>query len=623
MRDREKSLEEKKRQKSEARKCEDIHYERDRKRRYRESVKDGIEKKKGRKETVGLKQMSKVERREYFRDMKRMRRQKLKLVESERRVVTVEPVVADGMESRHLDSRNSSDEDIDFNKENIESAAIMNIIKPHRKNVTEHACQEHVEGIMKKLDLFEILDVITVLAHALPEPVKLCLKTKGVSILRIPRSAKRIEFSTMSKSTKHRCKDNIINEMKRYTDEVAANVFRKKLMSTIGIWFEKRNVLSNRCGISVEDHLLPMSYRVSESVSGVTESLGNNKEASKVVEVTLISETIRRCSDAIDERGLVQAVAKSFNTSRKKVCRIMEGTKEGKTISEMVERKRTDIGDTEWPEKIKSFCLTKPICREAPGETVSVAYGQREPKYIRQFPVSEIFNYFILKFPEFNYKLSTFRKYVPKNLVAPTLRDVKQNVCPIHENVKRSVKAYNRFLLKNKAKHLQLTTSTIDTCLQFICNLNPENKEDNRNPLNWSPVCTKGECLKCGGKSWLNTQLKHLITQKITGNVAYSLWISEREGKKTTQTLRKLHLEVKEFVNKVLGLALVEVKFPEHLRKAWMQWKITKQGLVVIGNNPNDVALRTREDYQENIKFLCTSETVSTHRGVGVVTMVA
>ena len=233
LRDREKSLEEKKRQKSEAPKCEDIHYERDRKRRYRESVKDGIEKKKGRKETVGLKQMSNVERREYFGDMKRIRRQKLKLVESEIRVVTVEPVVADGMESRHLDSRNSSDEDRDFIKENIESAAIMNIIKPHRKNVTEHACQEHVEGIMKKLDLFEILDVITVLAHALPEPVKLCLKTKGVSILRIPRSAKRIEFSTMSKSTKHRCKDNIINEMKRYTDEVAANVFRKKLMSTI------------------------------------------------------------------------------------------------------------------------------------------------------------------------------------------------------------------------------------------------------------------------------------------------------------------------------------------------------------------------------------------------------
>ena len=34
------------------------------------------------------------------------------------------------------------------------------------------------------------------------------------------------------------------------------------------------------------------------------------------------------------------------------------------------------------------------------------------------------------------------------------------------------------------------------------------------------------------------------------------------------------------------------------------------------------VAIRTREDYQEDLKFLCLSETVSTHRGVGVVSMV-
>ena len=33
------------------------------------------------------------------------------------------------------------------------------------------------------------------------------------------------------------------------------------------------------------------------------------------------------------------------------------------------------------------------------------------------------------------------------------------------------------------------------------------------------------------------------------------------------------------------------------------------------------VVIRSREDYQEDLKFLCTSEIVSTHRGVGVITM--
>ena len=71
----------------------------------------------------------------------------------------------------------------------------------------------------------------------------------------------------------------------------------------------------------------------------------------------------------------------------------------------------------------------------------------------------------------------------------------------------------------------------------------------------------------------------------------------------------------------VLYPALVGNDFAEHLRKAWSQWQITKYPIEVVGGE-NDVAIRTREDFQEDIKFLCTSETVSTHRGVGVITMV-
>ena len=68
-------------------------------------------------------------------------------------------------------------------------------------------------------------------------------------------------------------------------------------------------------------------------------------------------------------------------------------------------------------------------------------------------------------------------------------------------------------------------------------------------------------------------------------------------------------------------MSLVKEKFPEHLRKSWNQWHITKKALIVPSEVVSDVVIRTREDYQEDLKFLCTSETVATHRGIGVITM--
>ena len=95
----------------------------------------------------------------------------------------------------------------------------------------------------------------------------------------------------------------------------------------------------------------------------------------------------------------------------------------------------------------------------------------------------------------------------------------------------------------------------------------------------------------------------------------------EREGKKTRQVLRLQKTNILSFINTVLFKALWKKKFPEHLRKAWNQWQI-KRPIVIKSIDPNSVAIRTREDYQEDIKFLCMSETVSTHRELGVITMV-
>ena len=292
----------------------------------------------------------------------------------------------------------------------------------------------------------------------------------------------------------------------------------------------------------------------------------------------------------------------------------------------MKKNSRLSISDTEWPKVVADFCLDKPICREAPGETVSISYGERAEKYIRQFSVEEIYNFFMIKYPDFPRKLTVFRTLIPKNLVAPTLRDVKGNICPLHENVTRAIRAFNRFSQKNKVKDLSLPKSTIDICLKIICNPFPNDPKENRNPLNWDVKCTTGVCELCGLRDWLMS-LSKTITDKKDGlekkKITFSSWVRAlgSDGKKK-QILKQDQANIIDFVKDILIKALVGEPFPEHLRKAWNQWHITEVPMIVPpGSSSSSVALRTREDYQEDIKFLCTSETVSTHRGHGVITM--
>ena len=131
-------------------------------------------------------------------------------------------------------------------------------------------------------------------------------------------------------------------------------------------------------------------------------------------------------------------------------------------------------------KQILQFCLTKPICQESPGETVSVGYGVKAEKFLRQFSVEEIYNFFRIKYPDFPHKLTVFRTLIPKNLVAPTMRDVKRNICPLHENVSQAIRAFNRFTKMNKVEELLLPKSSLDICLKLICNPMPNDQQENR-----------------------------------------------------------------------------------------------------------------------------------------------
>ena len=124
-----------------------------------------------------------------------------------------------------------------------------------------------------------------------------------------------------------------------------------------------------------------------------------------------------------------------------------------------------------------------------------------------------------MQYPNFNYKITTFRKVIPKNLVRATLDEEKQNTYHLHENGKRAAHAINTVLKKIKTKELMLPSSTLDICLDIICNPALNNKEENRNPLNLNPVSTKFLCDRSSDADWLaslkkKTNKSNYITQR-------------------------------------------------------------------------------------------------------------
>ena len=376
-------------------------------------------------------------------------------------------------------------------------------------------------SIVESLSTFspeKICDICIVLSQALPQGVKVILNDMGITISNIPKHIKRLYFSNISNSKKYRYKDQILISLKKYNDVSAAHTFKKLFLSTVHCWANKLDELGSSCGITINETHIPSNLRVLKGIDQVVQSvnsLRNLDTEHKMIKTAVMSETVKKCSISTDDRGCIQSLVSTFGVHKSTAKRVILDTEKGKSTHDILKRaKRKEVKDTKWPEIIKKFCLTKPICREAPGESVSVSYGERAEKFIRQFSVSEIFNFFLVKHPEFPYQLSTFRTLVAKNLVAPSLRDVKRNTCPLHENVKRCIKALNRFLIKNKAKELCVPQSTLDICLYLICKPCHTDQNDKTNPLNWNPICTKGECSDCGPNNWMEIFVRNIKEKK-------------------------------------------------------------------------------------------------------------
>ena len=97
----------------------------------------------------------------------------------------------------------------------------------------------------------EKIDIIVVLSQFLNDGVKEQMCNEGV-VLKIPRNRKRLYFSELSKSTKHRCKDEILREFERYEEKAVADVMLTSLVDCSDAWAPYLESICNSCGLEIK-----------------------------------------------------------------------------------------------------------------------------------------------------------------------------------------------------------------------------------------------------------------------------------------------------------------------------------------------------------------------------------
>ena len=148
------------------------------------------------------------------------------------------------------------------------------------------------------------------------------------------------------------------------------------------------------------------------------------------------------------------------------------------------------IKASHWPEKISKFVLNETNSRAVPGEEqVSVRYGYRLPKYTLLRSRNAIAVLFKQQFPDCPFSILMIMHEFPQNAV--TTSDLERNMCPVHANALRIIKATNRPLIKQKLQD-RLPSSCRGLVCQTMCDLNVVPSK----PLTWKTECVKGKCEK-------------------------------------------------------------------------------------------------------------------------------
>ena len=251
----------------------------------------------------------------------------------------------------------------------------------------------------------------------------------------------------------------------------------------------------------------------------------------------------------------------------------------------------------------------------------------RADKYLRQFTVVECpQTMFKKKYPEFNHGLKLFTSAIPRNVRIPSVKEVVQNVCTIHSNVKKMIYGLNNLLGKLHKPELMIPVSSTEVVRCLICSNNPETSTSVQldNVDTWPIDCCQGKCDHCGVEKFI-TQLKDKIRSALPGTsslrVSFSSWqyVHEPGLDKKIKKLISQKILLNEFLDVWFTKSLTG--FATHQRAMLQQWNVFKTPLH-LPEDPNTIYIRTREDFQQDIQVLLREETVGSHRGQGKVSMV-
>ena len=188
-------------------------------------------------------------------------------------------------------------------------------------------------------------------------------------------------------------------------------------------------------------------------------------------------------------------------------------------ITEAKEKIYKNFAGSDWPKKIADFMLQQPISRKVPGETVSLSYRNRAPKFLRNYTLEESMYMFQKLYPEFKYKLSLFSSAVPKNVVQPSVKEVVQNVCVIFSNVRKQSASLNNLMVRLRKTDLMVPLRSSRMVEKLICTNIPGFDIDNVNT--WHIDCCSNNCKHCGPD-------KYIKSLKETNSVFFNLVLCNR-----------------------------------------------------------------------------------------------
>ena len=421
----------------------------------------------------------------------------------------------------------------------------------------------------------------------------------------------RGKFSEIFDTSRYEQKSNLTHHQIRYrAEKIFDSVFRRKVDSSILLkyWLDKLmehklvEVIFDEMEWLVPDEIMPLSFAVSRTAKTFASKMltrNNTSDERRRVGTLYVIEVAKACRLSLERHGSVELLARNTCCSRPFARKVLEAI-EADTTDDLLKRNmRCDSihANKEWIEKLSEFVLRPEYSRPVPGgETVSVRYGVRKPKFILRKTRMVIASYFKELYPDCPFDCTTLVREFPQNAVTRSTRDTQRNSCPYHCNARRIITA-----LHSKDVALDVSSSCRKMVQPLMCIQEGIDMDD---VLQWNEDCAFNTCKLC-------PKPEITLDDAVKDNpITYSQWTYYIDEKKKEKQLKKN--PKKKSPGRTFGLVSKTVtiesavrdleqqlpKLKEHIYTAYSQWNAHKVNRIAL----DDSSVITVEDYQQNIE---------------------